>query len=98
MKTILFPTEPRTSTTAALETALLLARRFDSYIEGFALQSRISEFVAVDMGGSFALDLFKQESEGGGAEGEGAVRILHAGAGRGARRPVRIRAFIRLAG
>ncbi len=62
MKTILIPTEQRKSMSAALQTALLLARRFDSYIEGFALQSRISELVAVDMGGSFPLDSFKQES------------------------------------
>ena len=45
-----------------LQNALLLARRFDSYIDGFALQSRISEFVAVEMGGSFPLDSLKQES------------------------------------
>ena len=46
MKTILIPSAQRNSMSAALQTALLLARRFDSYIEGFALQSRISEFVA----------------------------------------------------
>ena len=31
---------------SALQTALLLARRFDSYIEGFALQPGISQFLA----------------------------------------------------
>ena len=62
MKTILLPITPRNSTSANLQTALLLARRFDSYIEGFALQSRISEFVTVDMGTSIPLDTFKQES------------------------------------
>jgi hypothetical protein len=36
---ILIPTEQRKSMSAALQIALLLARRFDSYIEGFALQS-----------------------------------------------------------
>ena len=47
MKTILIPSAQRNSMSAALQTALLLARRFDSYIvKGFALQSRISEFVA----------------------------------------------------
>ncbi len=61
MKTILVPAEPRTSMSDALQTALLIARRFDSYIEGFALRSKISEFVAVDMGGSFPLDAFNRE-------------------------------------
>ena len=61
MKTILVPAEPRTSMSDALQTALLIARRFDSYIEGFALRSKISEFVAVDMGGSFPLDAFTRE-------------------------------------
>ena len=47
---------------SALQTALLLARRFDSYIEGFALQPGISQFLAVDMGGSIATESFRQES------------------------------------
>ena len=38
MKTILVPTEPHDLMTSTLETALLLARCFDSYIEGFALR------------------------------------------------------------
>jgi hypothetical protein len=38
MKTILIPTERGESMSSALQAALLLARRFDSYIEGFALQ------------------------------------------------------------
>lgn len=61
MKTILVPTDQRKSMSAALETALLMARRFDSYIEGFALRSRINDFVAMDVGGSFAMDSFAQE-------------------------------------
>ena len=52
LKTILIPTERGESMSSALQTALLLARRFDSYIEGFALQPGISQFLAVDMGGS----------------------------------------------
>lgn len=62
MKTILIPIDQRNSMSAALHTAVLMARRFDSYIEGFALRPRISEFVAVDVGGSFAMDTFAQES------------------------------------
>jgi nucleotide-binding universal stress UspA family protein len=47
---------------SALQTALLLARRFDSYIEGFALQPGLSQFLAVDMGGSVVTESFRQES------------------------------------
>ena len=51
MKAILVPTESHDAMRPALATALLLARRFDSYIEGFALRFRVNEFVAVDMAG-----------------------------------------------
>jgi nucleotide-binding universal stress UspA family protein len=61
MKTILVPTEQYESMRATLETALLLARRCDSYMEGFALRFGISEFVAVDMAGGFPLEAFRQE-------------------------------------
>ena len=37
-KTILVPIEPHDLMNATLQTALLLARKFDSYIEGFALR------------------------------------------------------------
>ena len=63
MKTMLIPTEQRTSMSSTLQTALLLARRFDSYVEGFALQPAISELLAVDMVGSFAPESFKQDGE-----------------------------------
>jgi nucleotide-binding universal stress UspA family protein len=49
MKTILVPTEKSDLMSATLETALLFARRFDSYIEGFALRAAISDFVAADL-------------------------------------------------
>ena len=62
MKTILIPTERGESMSSALQAALLLARRFDSYIEGFALQPGISQFLAVDMGGSVATESFRQGS------------------------------------
>ena len=51
MKTMLIPTEQRTSMSSTLQTALLLARRFDSYVEGFALQPALNELLAVDIGG-----------------------------------------------
>jgi nucleotide-binding universal stress UspA family protein len=49
MKAILVPTEKSNLMNATLETALLFARRFDSYIEGFALRAAISDFVAADL-------------------------------------------------
>ena len=49
MKTILVPMENHNAMRSALETALLLARRCDSYIEGFALRWEISEFAEVDV-------------------------------------------------
>jgi nucleotide-binding universal stress UspA family protein len=51
MKTILIPIEQQEDSSSALQTALLLARRFDSYIEGFALQSSIYDFATFDVGG-----------------------------------------------
>ena len=61
LKTMLIPTEQRTSMSSTLETALLLAHRFDGYIEGFALQPALSELLTVDMAGSFAPKSFKQD-------------------------------------
>jgi nucleotide-binding universal stress UspA family protein len=48
MKTILVPAEDHDSMAAVLEAAWLVARRFDSYVEGFAVQPAASDFVAVD--------------------------------------------------
>lgn len=49
MRTILVPTEKSDMTAAVLETALLFAKRFDGYVEGFALRAAISDFVAADL-------------------------------------------------
>ena len=46
---------------STLQSALLLARRFDSYIEGFALQPALSELLAVDIGASIAPESFRQD-------------------------------------
>ncbi|MGB6586594.1 MAG: universal stress protein [Pseudolabrys sp.] len=52
MKTILVPMEYHDTMQSALETALLLGRRCDSYIEGFALRWAIDQFLVGDvMGG-----------------------------------------------
>ena len=60
MKTILVPTGNHDAMRSALETALLLARRFDSYVEGYALRWGIDEFGVVDVGGGIPLELYKQ--------------------------------------
>jgi hypothetical protein len=46
-KTILVPIEQHDRMNATLETALLLARKFDSYVEGFALRVELSTAFAV---------------------------------------------------
>ena len=51
MKTVLVPTENNNAMRSALETALQLARRCNSYIEGFALRWDVSELVGDVMSG-----------------------------------------------
>jgi nucleotide-binding universal stress UspA family protein len=51
MKTILVPTAAHDLIGSVLETALVTARRFGSYVEGFALRPLITEYVPVDMVG-----------------------------------------------
>jgi nucleotide-binding universal stress UspA family protein len=48
MKSILVPAEDHASMPAVLEAALLLGRRFDSYIEGFAVRPAVGTYVAVE--------------------------------------------------
>jgi nucleotide-binding universal stress UspA family protein len=62
MKTILVPVH-RDSMNSCLETALLLARRCDSYIEGFAFRTATAEFIATDIIGPFAIEAYEQESK-----------------------------------
>jgi nucleotide-binding universal stress UspA family protein len=63
MKTILVPTENHDAMRSALQTALHLARRCDSYIEGFALRWSINEYTGVDMMSGLPLERYKQDSE-----------------------------------
>ncbi len=72
MKAILVPTENHDAMRSALETALQLARRFDSYIEGFALRFDVSEFVAVDLMGHVPVDTYRRD------EGEPERQIFEA--------------------
>ncbi len=56
MKTILVPTEDNSSMRSALETTLLVARRCDSYIEGFALRWSVAEFAGLEIMGGIPLE------------------------------------------
>jgi nucleotide-binding universal stress UspA family protein len=55
MKTILIPTEDHDAMPAVLEAALLLARRFDSYMEGFAVRPLAGTYVTVEPVSSLAI-------------------------------------------
>jgi hypothetical protein len=50
MKSILVPTEQHALLPSTLQCALLLARKFDSYVEGFALFPAMVELYALDSG------------------------------------------------
>lgn len=49
MLNLLVPTEPHEVMPSVLETALLVQRRFDSYLESFALRPAIPDYVPIDM-------------------------------------------------
>jgi hypothetical protein len=61
MKTILVPIENHDAMQSTLETALLLGRRCDSYIEGFALRWAINEFMVGDVVGGMPLGTYRQD-------------------------------------
>ena len=61
MKTILVPMENHDAMQSALETALLLGRRCDSYIEGFALRWSINEFMVGDVMGGVPLETYRDD-------------------------------------
>ena len=62
MKTILVPTEPNTRMRSTLETALLVAREFNSYIEGFAVRVAVPNVVAMDVAPSGSLAFLEEEN------------------------------------
>jgi len=62
MKTILVPMANPDAMQSALETALLLGRRNNGYIEGFSLRWPIIEFAGVDIMGGLPLDRFAQDN------------------------------------
>ena len=63
MKTILIPTEDHASMPAVLETARLIAQRFGSYMEGFAVYPAASDFVAVDPVSSLTIASMQEGDE-----------------------------------
>jgi nucleotide-binding universal stress UspA family protein len=60
-KTILVPIEQHDLMNRTLETALLLARKFDSYIEGFALRTEIPAVFALADVGAVPIPAFEQD-------------------------------------
>jgi len=69
MKTILIPTEEHDAMPAVLEAARLVAERFDSYMEGFAIRPAIGTYVTVEpvsslaLSGAFEEDTTRQAQE-----------------------------------
>src|SRR5437016_12620090 len=72
MKALLVPTEQHDLMNSTLQTALLLARKFDSYIEGFAL--RVAIPAALAMGDVAAVPILALEQDS--AENEKRSRSL----------------------
>ena len=62
MKTILVPIEQTDTTVSTLETALLFGRKFDSYIEGFALRLALTEYVGLDGGSGTLAETFARDN------------------------------------
>ena len=63
MRTILVPTEQHDLMRSTLQTALLLARKFDSYIEGFALFPAMVELYALDSGVPLPIEVKEHDAE-----------------------------------
>jgi len=64
MKTILIPTEDHDAMPAVLEAARLIARTFDSYMEGFAVHPAAGTYVAVEPVSSLAISgAFEHDAE-----------------------------------
>ena len=63
MKALLVPTEHHDLMGSVFATALQVARKFDSYIEGFALRPAIDNFAAMDPVSSMAVATVRQHDE-----------------------------------
>src|ERR1700746_118039 len=74
MKTILVPTEQSPTMVSALDTALLLARKFDSCIEGFALRPAVADLVAMDPDSGLTMVAVKENDAEMVRQGQGQFR------------------------
>lgn len=63
MKNLLVPTEPHEVMDSVFETALLVQRKFDSYIEGFALRPAVPDYVPIDMVSGLAWHVDEQADQ-----------------------------------
>ena len=63
LKTILVPVENHDLMISTLETALIVAQRFDGYMEGYALRPSIDNFAAMDPVSSMAVATMRQHDE-----------------------------------
>jgi hypothetical protein len=61
-RTILVPVEQHDLTNSTLETALCLAQKFDSYIEGFALRGAIPAAYAMADAAAVAIPTLEQDN------------------------------------
>jgi nucleotide-binding universal stress UspA family protein len=62
MKTILIPTEQTDTMISTLETALLFARKFDSYVEGFALRATLTNLVGTEVDSAMLEETFARQT------------------------------------
>jgi nucleotide-binding universal stress UspA family protein len=62
MKTVLVPIEQTNTITSALETALLWARKFDSYVEGFAVRAALTDLIELDSPSAGLAESFAQQN------------------------------------
>jgi hypothetical protein len=60
-KTLLVPIEQHDLANSTLQTALLLARKFDSYVEGFVLRIELPAVIAVGDVGGVPIPGFEQD-------------------------------------
>jgi hypothetical protein len=70
-KTILVPIEQHDLMNSTLQTALLLARKFDSYIEGFALRVEFPAVFAVGDVGAVPIPALEQDIADNGQRSRG---------------------------
>ncbi|MDB5592473.1 universal stress protein [Enterovirga sp.] len=63
MLNLLVPTEPHEVMPSVLETALMIQRRFDSYMESFALRPAVPDYVPIDMVSGLAWQVDERADE-----------------------------------